>query len=90
MANRKADPYHHSHECIHRPTHDVTPNSENEDRGEIKEKTNSAHQEKIRVVIVSIIASSGLMILKLSIGALTNSLGILSEGMNSGLDLVAG
>jgi cation diffusion facilitator family transporter len=57
---------------------------------EVKEKTNAIHQEKIRVVIISIIASSGLMILKFSIGALTNSLGILSEGMNSGLDLIAG
>jgi cation diffusion facilitator family transporter len=61
-----------------------------EDEREVKEKTKAIHQEKIKVVIISIIASSGLMILKFSIGALTNSLGILSEGMNSGLDLIAG
>ena len=40
--------------------------------------------------MASIIASAGLLILKFSVGALTNSLGILSEGMHSGLDLIAG
>lgn len=76
---------------MHKPTRDEMSNSSLlEEEGKVEEKTKAAHQEKINVVIISIIASSGLMILKFSVGALTNSLGILSEGMNSGLDLIAG
>jgi cation diffusion facilitator family transporter len=91
VVNRKADRYPHNYECLHKLTPDGMTNSKKvEDEREMKEKTKAVHQEKIRVVIISIIASSGLMILKFSIGALTNSLGILSEGMNSGLDLIAG
>jgi cation diffusion facilitator family transporter len=91
VVNRKTDRYPHNYECLHKLTPDGMTNSKKvEDEREMKEKTKAVHQEKIRVVIISIIASSGLMILKFSIGALTNSLGILSEGMNSGLDLIAG
>ena len=91
MVNRKADRYRHNYECMHKPTRDEMTNSGIvEEEGKVEEKTKAAHQEKINVVIISIIASSGLMILKFSVGALTNSLGILSEGMNSGLDLIAG
>ncbi len=94
MVNRKADRYPHNYECLHKLTLDGMTNSrkveDERNEREMKEKTKAVHQEKIRVVIISIIASSGLMILKFSIGALTNSLGILSEGMNSGLDLIAG
>ena len=91
MVNRKADRYRHNYECMHKPTRDEMINSELvEEEGKVEEKTKAAHQEKINVVIISIIASSGLMILKFSVGTLTNSLGILSEGMNSGLDLMAG
>jgi cation diffusion facilitator family transporter len=54
-----------------------------------EEEKRIAHREKVRVAITSIIASAGLMILKFSIGVLTNSLGILSEGMHSGLDFIA-
>ena len=72
---------------MHKPTRDEMTNSGIvEEEGKVEEKTKAAHQEKINVVIISIIASSGLMILKFSVGALTNSLGILSEGMNSGLE----
>lgn len=91
VVNSKADRYRHNYECLHKPTPDGMANPRKaENEREVKEKTKAIHQEKIKVVIVSIIASSGLMILKFSIGALTNSLGILSEGMNSGLDLIAG
>ena len=91
MVNRKADRCRHNYECMHKPTRDEMSNSGIvEEEGKVEEKTKAAHQEKINVVIISIIASSGLMILKFSVGALTNSLGILSEGMNSGLDLIAG
>src|ERR671937_2007909 len=48
-----------------------------------------AYKEKLKVVIISIVASSGLAILKLVIGFYTNSLAILSEAMHSGLDIVA-
>jgi cation diffusion facilitator family transporter len=49
----------------------------------------NALEEKTRVAITSIIASAALTILKLVIGFSTNSLGILSESMHSGLDFIA-
>src|SRR4030095_3440911 len=45
--------------------------------------------EKVRVAVISIIASAFLTILKFAIGSWTNSLGILSESMHSGLDFIA-
>ena len=51
-------------------------------------KTNSL-EEKVRVAITSIIASASLALLKLVVGLSTNSLGILSESLHSGLDFVA-
>jgi len=53
-----------------------------------KEKTSSM-EEKLRVALTSIIASASLTILKFVVGYSTNSLGILSESLHSGLDLVA-
>lgn len=52
-------------------------------------KTSSGHNEKIKVAITSIVASAVLTIIKLVVGASTNSLGILSEAMHSGLDVIA-
>jgi len=46
-------------------------------------------KEKLMIAIISIIASAGLTALKLAIGYSTNSLGILSEAMHSGLDVMA-
>lgn len=51
-------------------------------------KTNSL-EEKVRVATTSIIASASLALLKLVVGLSTNSLGILSESLHSGLDFVA-
>jgi len=48
-----------------------------------------AYKEKIRIAITSIIASSSLTIAKFIIAIYTNSLGLLSEGMHSGLDVLA-
>ena len=48
-----------------------------------------AYNEKIRIAITSIIASSSLTISKFIIAIYTNSLGLLSEGMHSGLDVLA-
>jgi cation diffusion facilitator family transporter len=45
--------------------------------------------EKIRIAASSIVASAALTITKLVIGLSTNSLGILSEAMHSGLDVIA-
>jgi cation diffusion facilitator family transporter len=91
VVNRKADRYRHNYECLHKPTPgEMTTSKKVENEREVEETTKAAHQEKMKVVIISIIASSGLMILKFSTGALTNSLGVLSEGMNSSLDLIAG
>ena len=53
-----------------------------------KEKTGST-EEKLRVAITSIIVSASLTILKFVVGYSTNSLGILSESLHSGLDFVA-
>jgi cation diffusion facilitator family transporter len=46
-------------------------------------------KEKINVAIVSIVASASLTLIKFIIATLTNSLGILSEAMHSGLDVLA-
>ena len=86
-ANRPLNNYGSTHEC---PQYEITSSKRTEDEREVGKKNKALREEKFRVVIISIIASSGLMILKFSVGALTNSLGILSEGMNSGLDLIAG
>ncbi|MGD9535109.1 MAG: cation diffusion facilitator family transporter [Candidatus Nitrosocosmicus sp.] len=48
-----------------------------------------AYKEKIGIAITSIIASLGLTVSKFVIAFLTNSLGLLSEGMHSGLDVFA-
>ncbi|MGA7368046.1 MAG: cation diffusion facilitator family transporter [Nitrososphaeraceae archaeon] len=95
VVNRKADHYHRNYECLHssdgmtNSSDGMTNSRRAEYEREVEGKIKSVHQEKIKVVIISVIASCGLMILKFSIGALTNSLGIFSEGMNSGLDLIA-
>ena len=48
-----------------------------------------AYREKIQIAISSIIASAALTISKFIIAIFTNSLGLLSEGMHSGLDVFA-
>ena len=48
-----------------------------------------AHKQKFKVALTSVVASIALTILKLIIGSSTNSLGILSEAMHSGLDVIA-
>jgi cation diffusion facilitator family transporter len=48
-----------------------------------------AEKEKKRVALSSVIAAVFLTIVKIIVGLLTNSLGILSEAAHSGLDLVA-
>ena len=53
------------------------------------EKGKSTLEEKVRVAVISIIASASLTILKFAIGSWTNSLGIMSESMHSGLDFIA-
>ena len=50
---------------------------------------NNASKEKTNVAIISIAASTCLAILKLVVGLSTNSLGILSESLHSGLDIIA-
>ncbi len=52
-------------------------------------KREQSYREKNRIVITSIIASSCLAIIKFVIGFSTNSLGILSEALHSGLDVFA-
>ena len=48
-----------------------------------------ANKEKINVATTSIIASAGLTFSKIIIALVTNSLGILSEGLHSGIDVIA-
>jgi cation diffusion facilitator family transporter len=45
--------------------------------------------EKVKVATISIAASVGLAVLKLLVGLSTNSLGILSDAMHSGLDIIS-
>lgn len=52
-------------------------------------KKDGENKEKLKVAITSIVASLGLTIFKLAIGLVTNSLGILAEGLHSGLDVIA-
>jgi cation diffusion facilitator family transporter len=54
-----------------------------------KNKKTTGIEEKVRVAITSIIASASLTILKFVVGFSTNSLGILSESLHSGLDFLA-
>lgn len=54
-----------------------------------KNKKTGSAEEKLRVAITSIIASASLTILKFIVGFSTNSLGILSESLHSGLDFIA-
>src|ERR671919_1469743 len=54
-----------------------------------KKKRTSSLEEKLRVAVTSIIASASLAILKFVVGLSTNSLGILSESLHSGLDFLA-
>src|SRR5437588_12847644 len=51
--------------------------------------TQDAHREKTMVALSSVGAAVGLTTLKLIIGLLTGSLGILAEAAHSGLDLIA-
>ena len=55
----------------------------------IKEKKETALKEKKQAALISVLAAIVLTGFKLVIGVLTNSLGILSEALHSGLDLVA-
>lgn len=48
-----------------------------------------ASQEKNKAALSSVIAAIGLTLMKIIVGALTGSLGILAEAAHSGLDLVA-
>ena len=47
------------------------------------------HKEKTKVALISIIASLSLALFKFIIAAITGSLGILSEALHSGLDIMA-
>ncbi|MBQ9452981.1 MAG: cation transporter [Desulfovibrio sp.] len=48
-----------------------------------------AAQEKQRAAVLSMLAALGLTAIKLTIGLYTNSLGMLSEALHSGIDLLA-
>jgi cation diffusion facilitator family transporter len=55
----------------------------------VKEKSEAALKEKKDAALLSVVAAVILTGFKLLIGLVTNSLGILSEALHSGLDLVA-
>src|SRR5690242_2766444 len=57
-------------------------------KDKVKDK-DKENREKLKVAIVSIVASLGLTIFKLVVAFFTNSLGILAEGLHSGLDVIA-
>jgi cation diffusion facilitator family transporter len=51
--------------------------------------TAHAHKEKRTAALTSVLSASGLTVVKLVVGLLTGSLGIIAEAAHSGLDLVA-
>jgi cation diffusion facilitator family transporter len=55
----------------------------------IKNKTQTADQEKSNAALTSVVAAIGLTSFKIVVGIATGSLGILAEAAHSGLDLVA-
>ncbi len=61
----------------------------NNNSNNIKNTKHRENKEKLKVAIISIVASLGLMILKLVMGLVSNSLGVLAEGLHSGLDVIA-
>lgn len=71
--------------------YDTHGNSDGSNKKEISINLDNinAYKEKRRIALFSILASAGLATLKLVIGYSTNSLGILSEAMHSGLDVMA-
>lgn len=54
-----------------------------------KEHKSKASQEKNKAALSSVVAAVGLTLMKIIVGVLTGSLGILAEAAHSGLDLVA-
>jgi cation diffusion facilitator family transporter len=56
---------------------------------EISNTSSQAGQEKTAAALSSVIAAVGLTTLKIIVGIMTNSLGVLAEAAHSGLDLVA-
>ena len=51
--------------------------------------TSAQNNKKIRVALTSIVAALFLTVIKLAVGLMTNSLGILAEALHSALDMVA-
>jgi len=64
-------------------------NDENKNKLSFNLESVNAYKEKRTVALASVAASVGLAATKLVIGYSTNSLGILSEAMHSGLDVIA-
>ena len=56
---------------------------------EISNTSSQAVKEKSAAALSSVVAAVGLTTLKIIVGIMTNSLGILAEAAHSGLDLVA-
>jgi len=69
---------------------DLNNNNSTNNSNNIKNTRHRENKEKLKVATTSIVASLGLMILKLVMGLITNSLGLLAEGLHSGLDVIAG
>jgi len=57
---------------------------------ELSEATQYGEKEKRSVALTSVLSAIGLTLLKIIVGLITGSLGILAEAAHSGLDLVAG
>ena len=77
--SNEREPHNHSNNGI----------PEDEQSDNIKITKHREKKEKLKVATASIVASAGLMILKLVMGLVTNSLGLLAEGLHSGLDVIA-
>ena len=89
--SNEGEPNNHSDNAIpeDKQKFQLAADLNNNNNNSIKNTKHRENKEKLKVAIISIVASFGLMILKLVMGLVTNSLGLLAEGLHSGLDVIA-
>jgi len=86
--NDEGDHPHH-HKTIPEDGRNSTSTASDTNNYNHKNTKDKEDKEKLNAAIFSIVASLSLTILKLVVGVVTSSLGILAEGLHSGLDIIA-
>ncbi len=89
--SNEREPYNQSNNAIpeDKQNSQLAADLNNNNSDNIKNTRNRENKEKLKVATISIVASLGLMIITLVVGIVTNSLGLLAEGLHSGLDVIA-